>query len=167
MAGAIIIIMGVSGSGKTSVGEAMADKQQRLFIDGDDLHPQANIDKMSQGIPLADEDREEWLNTIIREAAAIVEKGDKGIITCSALKRRYRNRLRFGIASVAFVYLKASYPKVLQQLEARTGHFMPVSLLKSQFELLEEPDETEADVITVEVQESLQATIAFALEKLV
>ncbi|MCH5718499.1 gluconokinase [Niabella hibiscisoli] len=164
MMASIVIVMGVSGSGKTSVGEAIAKVQQRIFIDGDDLHPQVNVDKMSQGIALTDEDREGWLNTIVREAVIMNNSGKAGLITCSALKRRYRDRLRSGIASVVFVYLKASYDKVLQQLATRSGHFMPVSLLGSQFELLEEPDESEDDVVTIEVQESLEATIAVVLK---
>lgn len=167
MVAPVLIIMGVSGSGKSSVGKAIAEAWKRVFMDGDDLHPQANIDKMSRGIPLTDGDRQGWLDTIVAEAMTIIEKGENGIITCSALKRQYRDRLRSGISSVNFLYLKASYEKVSQQLEARQGHFMPVSLLRSQFDLLQEPDEAEEDVITVEIQDSLEATIALALKKLV
>ncbi|MGE9314185.1 gluconokinase [Niabella sp. CJ426] len=163
----ILIIMGVSGSGKTSVGKSIAKEQKRIFMDGDDLHPRANINKMSQGIPLTDEDRQGWLDTIVAEAKTIVKRGETGIIACSALKRQYRDRLRSGISSINFLYLKASYEKVSQQLAARQGHFMPVSLLRSQFDLLQEPDEGEADVTTVEVQDNLEATIAIALKALV
>ncbi|WP_394365426.1 gluconokinase [Niabella yanshanensis] len=159
--------MGVSGSGKSSVGKAIADEQKRVFIDGDDLHPQANINKMSKGIPLTDADRQGWLDTIVTGAKTMIRRGKAGVMTCSALKRQYRDRLRSGISSVKFLYLKASYEKVSQQSGARQGHFMPVSLLRSQFDLLQEPDETEEDVITVEVQESLEATIAIALKELV
>lgn len=166
MTGAVFIVMGVSGSGKTSVGEAIALKQKILFIDGDDLHPHANIDKMSRGIPLTDEDRQGWLDTIIAEALAVISKGGRVVITCSALKQQYRHRLRAGIGSITFLYLKASYSKVLQQLEGRQGHFMPVSLLQSQFALLEEPGPPEVDVITIEVQETLDETIALVLKKL-
>lgn len=166
MAGAVFIVMGVSGSGKTSVGEAIAQQQQVLFIDGDDLHPQANIDKMSRGIPLTDEDRLGWLDTIIQEALAVTGKGEKVVITCSALKQQYRDQLRTGIGSITFLYLKASYQKVFQQLEGRQGHFMPVSLLRSQFALLEEPAQRERDVITIEVQETLDKTITLVLKKL-
>ncbi len=166
MLATVLIVMGVSGSGKSSVGKAIAEARRGIFIDGDDLHPQANIDKMSQGIPLTDEDRQGWLNTIAQQAMNMVERGAMGLLTCSALKRQYRNQLRSRISSLRFLYLKASYDKVLQQLQARKGHFMPVSLLKSQFDLLEEPDEGEEDVITVEVQDSLEATIATALKKL-
>ena len=162
----VLIVMGVSGSGKSSVGKAIAEAGYRIFIDGDDLHPQANINKMSQGIPLTDEDRKGWLDTIAQEAMRITERGQEGLIACSALKLQYRNQLRSGISSVNFLYLKASYEKVRQQLTARQGHFMPVSLLKSQFDSLQEPDEGEGDVITVEVQDSLEATIAIALKEL-
>lgn len=163
----ILIIMGVSGSGKTSVGKAIAKEQERIFMDGDDLHSHANIDKMSRGIPLTDGDRQGWLDTIVAEAKTIVKRGETGLIACSALKRQYRDRLRSGINSISFLYLKASYEKVSQQLAARQGHFMPASLLKSQFDLLQEPDEAEVDVITVEVQDNLEATIATALKALV
>lgn len=163
----ILIIMGVSGSGKTSVGNAIAEEGKCIFMDGDDLHPRVNIDKMSRGIPLTDGDRQGWLDTIIAEAVTIIRSGNTGVITCSALKRQYRDRLRSGISSINFLYLKASYEKVSQQLATRQGHFMPVSLLRSQFDLLQEPDEAEKDVITVEVQDGLEATIAMALKELI
>lgn len=163
----VLIVMGVSGSGKSSVGKAIAEAGYRIFIDGDDLHPQANIDKMSQGVPLTDEDRKGWLDTIAQEAMTMIRRRETGIITCSALKRQYRDQLRSGISSINFLYLKASYEKVSQQLATRQGHFMPVSLLRSQFDLLQEPDEAEKDVITVAVQDSLEATIAVALNELI
>lgn len=163
MAGSIIIVMGVSGSGKTSVGKAIARAWNCAFMDGDDLHPSANINKMSKGIPLTDEDREGWLDIIVRECVAIIQNGKQMVITCSALKRKYRDKLRSGVASVTFVYLKAAYDKVFQQLEGRQDHFMPVSLLKSQFAVLEEPGKQEDDVLTIEVQESLDDTVAVIL----
>lgn len=167
MVAPVLIIMGVSGSGKTSVGKAIAEEQKRIFMDGDDLHPQVNIEKMSRGIPLTDGDRQGWLDTIVAEAVTFTRSGNTGVITCSALKRQYRDRLRSGISPISFLYLKASYEKVSQQLENRQGHFMPVSLLRSQFDLLQEPDEAETDVITVAVQDSLEATIAMALKELI
>ena len=163
----ILIVMGVSGSGKSSVGKAVANEQKRVFIDGDDLHPRVKVDKMSRGIPLTDGDRQGWLDTIIAEAVTITRSGNTGVITCSALKRQYRDRLRSGISSIIFLYLKASYEKVSQQLATRQGHFMPASLLKSQFDLLQELDEAEMGVITVAVQDSLEATIAMALKELI
>ncbi|MCH5687782.1 gluconokinase, GntK/IdnK-type [Niabella sp. W65] len=121
MAGAVFIVMGVSGSGKTSVGEAIAQQQQVLFIDGDDLHPQANIDKMSRGIPLTDEDRLGWLDTIIQEALAVTGKGEKVVITCSALKQQYRDQLRTGIGSITFCILKRLTKKFFSSWKAGRG----------------------------------------------
>jgi len=130
--------MGVSGSGKTSVGRCLAEKVNGIFIEGDDLHPETNIRKMSRGVPLNDKDREPWLARIL----SVVERQAEAkmpVVACSALKNKYRVYL----ASIPYVlvYLKGDRKQVEARLKKRTGHFMPVSLLASQFESLEEPDE--------------------------
>jgi 6-phosphogluconate dehydrogenase len=134
-----IIIMGVSGSGKTTIGQLLAQKTQLPFFDGDDFHSKANIDKMASGNPLNDEDRKEWLmslNQLIQEN--ITQKGC--IVACSGLKKSYRDMLSFSISNaVRFVFLEGSYEVILSRMEARKNHFIPPSLLQSQFETLEIP----------------------------
>ncbi|WP_018629923.1 gluconokinase [Niabella aurantiaca] len=151
MAGRSIIIMGVSGSGKTTVGKAVAGERGYRFLDGDDLHPPANIEKMQSGIPLTDEDRWGWLLRINREMQALNATGISVVIACSALKRSYRDLLRQGGVQLLFVYLKASFQQISQLLRTRTGHFMPAGLLQSQFATLEEPTGMETDCIAVPV----------------
>ncbi|CNH29695.1 putative gluconokinase [Yersinia aldovae] len=151
MAGRSIIVMGVSGSGKTTVGEAVARQIHAKFIDGDDLHPRANIQKMGSGHPLNDQDRMPWLERLSDAAYSLNHKNETGIIVCSALKRRYRDRLREGNQGMVFLYLKGSFDVIMERLKARSGHFMPTDLLKSQFEALEEPGAEEPDVICVDI----------------
>lgn len=129
----IIIVMGVSGSGKTVVGQRLAAARGSVFIDGDDLHAPDNIEKMRRGVALGDRDRAGWFDRIIGAARRLRTEARSGVIACSALKRSYRDQLRAGIDAVRFVYLKGSYEKVYQQLSGRQGHFMPIQLLASQF----------------------------------
>lgn len=132
-----ILIMGVAGSGKTTVGQALAAKISGTFLDADDLHPQSNIDKMSRGEPLTDQDRAPWLAKIVDTVKA---HGDDAplIVACSALKAAYRDTL--AAAPYQLVYLKGSAEDIAPRLENRTDHFMPRSLLDSQFAALEEPE---------------------------
>ena len=134
-----IIIMGVSGSGKTTIGQLLAQKTQLPFFDGDDFHSKANIDKMASGNPLNDEDRKEWLlslNQLIQEN--ITQKGC--IVACSSLKKSYRDLLSLSVSNhVKFVFLEGSYEAILSRMEARKNHFIPPSLLQSQFDTLEIP----------------------------
>ncbi|WP_145538681.1 gluconokinase [Yersinia alsatica] len=160
MAGRSIIVMGVSGSGKTTVGEAVARRIHAKFIDGDDLHPRANIQKMGSGHPLNDEDRMPWLERLSDAAYSLNHKNETGIIVCSALKRRYRDRLREGNPEMVFLYLKGSFDVIMGRLKARSGHFMPTDLLKSQFEALEEPGAEEADVICVDIDADIDEVVA-------
>ncbi|HDL6618299.1 TPA: gluconokinase [Yersinia enterocolitica] len=168
MAGRSIIVMGVSGSGKTTVGEAVARRIHAKFIDGDDLHPRANIQKMGSGHPLNDEDRMPWLERLSDAAYSLHHKNESGIIVCSALKRRYRDRLREGNPEMVFLYLKGSFDVIMERLKARSGHFMPTDLLKSQFEALEEPGSEEPDIICVDIDADIDEVVqrcVLALEK--
>lgn len=160
MAGQSIILMGVSGSGKSTVGTAVAHEINAKFIDGDDLHPRANIQKMASGCPLNDEDRAPWLERLNDAAYSLSHKNETGIIVCSALKRRYRDALRAGNEGIVFLYLKGSYDVILQRLQARAGHYMPDTLLKSQFETLEEPGEDETDVIRVNIDHQIEGVVS-------
>lgn len=129
------VLMGVSGCGKTSVGEALAEALPLRFWDGDDLHPQSNIDKMASGTPLTDEDRAPWLE---RVGQVLGEAEQPGVIGCSALKRSYRNIIREGAgAPVGFIHLSAPKSVLAQRVASRPGHFMPPALLDSQFAALE------------------------------
>ncbi len=143
----ILVVMGVSGVGKTVVAEAVAARCGWVFQEGDALHPEANILKMSAGVPLSDADREPWLEAVAawidRQRAAQTS----GVITCSALKRAYRERLTRGRPSTRLVYLMANEPLIAARLAKRTGHFMPVGLLRSQLEALEEPTAAENPII--------------------
>ena len=139
--------MGVSGSGKSTVAGALADRLGWALAEGDDFHPPANIAKMHSGAPLDDNDRMPWLKTIAAWIDARVQAGEPGIVTCSALKRAYRELLVDGRPEVLFVYLKGTVALMSQHLASREGHFMPASLLPTQFETLEEPAADEAAFI--------------------
>jgi len=147
----ILIAMGVSGAGKTRIGEMLAERLQCAFTDGDAFHSAANKEKMHKGIPLTDEDRWPWLKTI---RAAIEEKQrahEEAVFTCSSLKRSYRDILRGGDRDVVFVYLKGSYEVLHERLQTRTGHFFDPSLLTSQLDTLEEPAADEAITVSIEL----------------
>ena len=133
-----IVVMGVSGCGKSSVGIALAEALGARFIDGDDLHPAANKAKMSAGIPLDDEDRWPWLDLVSKALAEAAPDGSTGtVIACSALKRSYRERILAGAPNTFFIHLDGSREILQQRLGNRTGHFMPATLLDSQLATLE------------------------------
>jgi gluconokinase len=147
----ILIAMGVSGAGKTRIGELLAERLHCDFTDGDAFHSAANKEKMHKGIPLTDDDRWPWLKTI---RAAIEEKQhahETAVFTCSSLKRAYRDILRAGDKDVCFVYLKGTREVLQERLSTRTGHFFDPSLLQSQLETLEEPDEDEAITVSIDL----------------
>lgn len=152
-----MVVMGVTGSGKTTIGEALTRAIAATFVDGDKLHPEANIAKMSAGIPLDDADRWPWLakvgETLRRQPAPV-------IVGCSALKRAYRDFIteRAG-APVLFVYLEGSRELISRRMHERTGHFMPTSLLDSQFATLEVPGKDE-NAITVAIDAPLEKIVA-------
>lgn len=141
-----IIIMGVSGCGKSTVGKALARKLGRRFIEGDEFHPESNIRKMSRGQPLTDEDRWPWLDVLHRELQTATARGESIVLACSALRQVYRDRLTGELPCVRFVYLKGDRETLRRNLNKRKGHFMKTGLLESQLRTLEEP--TDAMVIT-------------------
>jgi gluconokinase len=139
--------MGVSGSGKSTVGEDLAARLHAAYQEGDSLHPAANVDKMSHGIPLTDADRRPWLLAIAAVIDGWLERHEAGVVTCSALKRAYRDLLIGKREGVTLVYLEGSHELIAQRMAARHGHFMPAALLDSQFATLEPPGADEAPII--------------------
>jgi gluconokinase len=134
----VIVVMGVSGSGKTTVGTLLAGQLGWKYYEGDDFHPRANIEKMRSGLPLNDADRKPWLEALRDLIRNCLELGDSAVVACSALKKGYRDFLRVD-ERVVFVYLKGDYEIIRQRLRGRVGHFMNPDLLDSQFATLEEP----------------------------
>ncbi len=154
-----VIVMGVAGSGKTTIGEALARELSCSFYEGDAYHSQANVAKMASGIPLDDDDRADWLAAlagVIRDGLA---RGESGVIACSALKDKYRAVLHAAAADptqVRFVYLKGSYEAILAHMRSRQGHYMKPGMLQSQFDVLEEPSDTIRVDITLELEEKVR-----------
>lgn len=153
----IIVVMGVSGCGKSTIAQSLADALGWSFQEGDALHPQANVDKMSAGMPLDDSDRWPWLDRIAAWIQDEAAHGRQGVVTCSALKRSYRDRLRLAGAGVRFAYIRVSRDELERRLTHRL-HFMPASLLESQLQTLEVPDENE-QAITLSGADSTDAMI--------
>lgn len=147
-----VVVMGVSGSGKSTVGELLAKRLGWEMTEGDSLHPPANVEKMRRGVPLNDADRAPWLDKIGEQLKAWALAGRSGVVTCSALKHAYRDRIRAARPDVCFVYLKASEAVIRERVSARHHEYMPASLLHSQFETLEEPVPGEP-VITVDAKD--------------
>ena len=134
-----VIVMGVSGSGKTSVGKGLAERLGWEFFDADDFHPPANVAKMAGGIPLDDLDRAPWLAALHDQISASLKADRPGVLACSALKERYRQQLKSGNDGVQIVYLKGSYDLIWSRMEKRADHYMKPQMLQSQFGTLEEP----------------------------
>ncbi|MCK6583238.1 MAG: gluconokinase [Anaerolineales bacterium] len=149
-----IIVMGVSGSGKTTIGRMLASELNWDFFDGDDFHPPANREKMSKGIPLTDEDRVEWLNHLRELIQNHLKEGSSLVLACSALKGRYREKLAVN-DKVRFVYLRGTYNQVETRMKRRKDHYMPVQLLQSQFEALEEP----RDAVAIEITQTPEEVV--------
>lgn len=166
MAGKCIVVMGVSSTGKSSVGQQLAQRVGAKFIDGDDLHPRHNILKMSQGQALDDTDREPWLARLNDVIFSLQQKNETGFLVCSSLKRRYRDRLRRDNDGITFLWLTGDYDLVLSRMQQRVGHFMPESLLKSQFMALETPGEDETDVIAIDIAQPIDRVVASCLSAL-
>lgn len=136
----IILLMGVTASGKTTVGKQLALELGWRFLEGDDFHSPENIQKLRQGMPLNDEDRKPWLEAIRETIRATLARGENAVIACSALKETYRRMLRVS-EQVIFVYLKATIALIQERLRRRVGHFMNPNLIQSQFDTLEEPED--------------------------
>ena len=143
----IVVVMGVSGAGQTTVASLLAERLGCTFQDGDDLHPRENVEKMRSGTPLNDADRLPWLEAIAGHIDGWRERGEAGVITCSALKRTYRDIIVGRRADANLVYLKGTQALIHGRLMARTSHFMPVGLLDNQFATLQEPAEDERPIV--------------------
>ena len=155
----ILVVMGVTGSGKTVVGSALAQALGWPFLDGDDFHPPANVAKMASGTPLVDADRWPWLDRLAQEAGALLARGASAVLACSALKQVYRDRLAACAKTpgdVRFVHLKGDFDTIAARLAARKHRYMPASLLASQFATLEEP----ADAIIVDASATIADEVA-------
>lgn len=154
-----VVIMGVAGCGKSAVGQRIARATGLPLVEGDEFHPPANIEKMRRGIALQDDDRAGWLDRLGQELQG---RPGGAVLTCSALKRSYRDRLRRFVPSLRFVHLALTQEQALQRVAARDGHFYPPSLVASQFETLEHPA-GEAGVLSVDANLPLQAVAARAI----
>ena len=158
----VIVLMGVSGSGKTTIGECLAEQLGWPFYEGDDFHPPANVAKMSQGIPLDDSDRLPWLDRLRDLICEHVERGQNAIVACSALKESYRQRLAQDSSEVCFVYLQGDYHLIEERMEARQNHFMKAGLLESQFKTLEEPQKA----LVVDISRPPEVIVRYIREQL-
>jgi len=156
----ILILMGVVGTGKTTVGIQLAKKLGWQFADGDDFHPQVNVEKISHGIALTDSDRAPWLAALADAIGKWNSERRNVVLACSALKRSYRNQLQ--APGVQFIYLKGDYDLIAARLHSRHGHFATESILKSQLADLEEPD----DAVTIDVEKSPSEIVAEIVAKL-
>ena len=135
----IVLVMGVSGSGKTTIGEALARELGFTYLDADDYHPAANVAKMASGVPLQDSDRWPWLDKINQTVLQVQKQGQSAVIGCSALKQIYRERLARGLRKFEIVYLHGEFKLIHSRITARKHRFMPVTLLQRQFDALEAP----------------------------
>jgi gluconokinase len=153
-----LVVMGVSGSGKSTIADALAKRLDWRFEDGDKFHPASNVAKMSAGQPLTDEDRWPWLQAIADEIDRLCGKGQRAVVACSALKRAYRNVLVHGRDDVRIVFLDGTEALIAGRLAARRGHFMPPGLLASQFKTLEPPTADERPV-TVSIDATVEAIV--------
>jgi gluconokinase len=143
----VIVVMGVAGSGKSTIGALLARRLGWAFADADAFHPEANVRKMKSGLPLTDDDRGPWLHAIADWMDGLRQQGKRGIVGCSALKRAYRRILVGGRPDTRIVYLKGDKELIAHRMAARSGHFMPLGLLDSQFRTLEEPGPEENPVV--------------------
>lgn len=155
----IVVVMGVAASGKSRVATVLAERTGWRFIEGDELHPQSNRDKMTEGTPLTDADRWPWLDAIGGELAAARADGQPLIVTCSALKRSYRQRLRKHCATTRFLFLHGDEALLQTRMARRQNHFMPPSLLPSQLATLEVPADDEPGVHCADVQQDVASIV--------
>lgn len=156
-----LLVMGVSGCGKSLIGELIAKQYGFKFFDGDDFHPKENVRKMAEGIPLTDEDRKVWLHTLNN----LIKEHPQLVIACSALTPAYRDQLRAGNPELRFIYLKGSYDLIWSRLELRRNHyFSGEDMLKSQFRTLQEPTESEA--VIVDINQPIDSVVDSAITQL-
>ena len=146
----IYIIMGVSGSGKTTIGRLLAAHLNCPFYDADDFHPAENVAKMAAGTPLNDDDRAPWLDRLYAIVSQHLQAGETAVLACSALKKSYRDRLRGGLEDVRFIYLDGRFDLIWQRMQTRQNHYMKPEMLQSQFTTLEIPNEQEAHIINID-----------------
>ena len=157
-----LVVMGVAGSGKSTIAEKLAERLGWTYEDGDNFHPEANVAKMSAGQPLTDEDRWPWLQSIADEIDKVSRTGNRLVIACSALKRAYRDVLVHGRRDIGIVYLDGSQALIAERLKTRKGHFMPPGLLDSQFKTLEPPAPDERPIVV-----SIDAPVETIVEAIV
>jgi gluconokinase len=159
----LYVVMGVSGSGKSTVGAAFARAIGVEFVEGDRYHPPENVKRMEAGIPLTDDDRAGWLRALSQRLREADERGSGLILACSALKRSYRDVLRQGASDLQFIFLRGSRPVIAKRIAGRRGHFMPTSLLESQFAALEEPAADEQAWVC-DVEQPVEELVSALLE---
>lgn len=163
----IVVVMGVCGCGKTTVGRQLARAMGAAFVEGDDLHPASNRAKMSSGQPLTDADRWPWLDAIAAEVRQLVQDGAAVVVSCSALKRTYRDRLRKAGDDIHFIHLAGEQELLADRMAARSGHFMPPDLLASQLATLEHPAPDEHALvldITLDAENLVQQALQFTTQ---
>ncbi len=156
----IIIIMGVSGCGKTTVGRALAERLSATFLDADDFHPASNVEKMRAGTPLNDDDRAPWLAKLNSELRERSQRRERVVLACSALKTRYRDAISDELPNAAWIFLDGSFEMIAARMRERPNHYMPESLLRSQFEALERPQKAVQISIELNSAEQVEAALA-------
>ena len=161
-----LVVMGVSGSGKSEISQAVATALGWRHIEADHFHPPENVERMRAGIPLSDEDRRHWLDALCEQMLAAQAVGECFVLACSALKRAYRDRIREQAGDVCFVFLDGSFELIQKRMQQRVGHYMQPGLLDSQFQTLEKPEADETDVIHLPITEPVQDMVMQALTAL-
>ncbi|MFT4203998.1 MAG: gluconokinase, GntK/IdnK-type [Chitinophagaceae bacterium] len=161
-----IIVMGVSSSGKSTIGATLAEQLNYVFVDGDNLQPKSNLEKMTKKIPLTEEDRAQWMSKICTTVMEQNATGEDCVVACGAIKKKYRSILRGCITNAKFVYLQADLDTLIKRNANRKHHWLSSELLRSQFAALQEPDKEEKDVFTVPISDEVGTTVNHILRHL-